>query len=162
MTGITFRIAELCRQLIQVDFSQQFLNRFSAHFCLEIVFVFFVVIAVLFFGQGLFFGEGCIARFRDDIEREVQDAFQHLRRDIQNQAHPRRNAAEIPDVRDRRSQLDVTHPFTANGFLCHFDAAAFADLSFETNFFIFTAMAFPVFCWSENPFAEQTVYFRLQ
>ena len=46
---------------------------------------------------------------RDDVRGEVDDLLEALRRDVEQVAEPARDALEVPDVRDRRGQLDVAH-----------------------------------------------------
>ena len=46
---------------------------------------------------------------RHDIEGEVENALQVARREVQQQADAAGRALEIPDVADRRRQLDVAH-----------------------------------------------------
>ena len=62
----------------------------------------------------------------------------------------------------RSCQLNVSHTLTAHTGFCYFYAASVADYAFVANFLIFTAMALPVFAWSEDSFTEQTVFFRFQ
>ena len=56
----------------------------------------------------------------------------------------------------------MSHTLTAYAGLGYFNTAAVTDNAFIADFFIFTAVAFPVFAWSEDPLAEQTVLFRFQ
>ena len=57
---------------------------------------------------------GVIARIDNDIVGEVQDLLQDARADVEDQTHAGRNALEVPDVRDRRCQLDVAHALAAD------------------------------------------------
>ncbi len=65
-------------------------------------------------------------------------------RHVKHQAHAGRNALEIPDMRNRRGQLNVAHALAAHLGSRDFNAAAVADLSLIADALIFSAMAFPV------------------
>jgi hypothetical protein len=45
----------------------------------------------------------------DDVQREVEDALEVARADVEQDAEPARRALEVPDVADRAGQLDVAH-----------------------------------------------------
>ena len=64
---------------------------------------------------------------RDDVEREVEDALQVARREVEQQADAARRALEIPDMADRRGQLDVAHALAAHLGARDLDAALVAD-----------------------------------
>src|ERR1035438_10288825 len=76
--------------------------------------------------------------------------------------HARGNALEVPDMRHRRRQLDVTHALAAHLGAGHLDAALVADDSLVPIPLVLAAVAFPVLGRTENLLAEQTVAFRLQ
>ena len=59
-----------------------------------------------------------------------------------------------------RCQVNVSHAFTADAAMRHFDAAAIADNPFELGTFVFTAGALPVTFRAEDTLTEQTVLFR--
>ena len=119
------------------------------------------VLAVLLLREHLFVFQLRISGIGHDPGNEVNDFFQLFRGHIQQQRHPGRNAAQIPDMCDRRSQLDVSHALTAHRGLGDLYAAAVADHAFVTHFLIFSAIAFPVLGRAENAFTEQTVSLRL-
>ena len=54
----------------------------------------------------------------------------------------------------------MTHSFTSYLGSCDFNSASVADLTFETDFLILTAVALPVLGRSENSFTVKTVTFR--
>ena len=72
------------------------------------------------------------------------------------------DGTRIPDVRNRRCKLNVTHALTANLAARHFNAAALADLALKADALILAAMALPVLCRSENALAVKAVALRLQ
>src|SRR6185312_124500 len=99
---------------------------------------------------------------RDDVGSEVDDLLEILRRQVQQVAKARRNALEVPDVRDRRGQLDVAHPLTTHLGASHLDAAALADDALEADALVLASVALPVASRSEDILAEQAVLLRLQ
>ena len=50
----------------------------------------------------------------DDGGREVEDPLQLLGRDVEQVAHAAGDALEVPDVADRRGQVDVAHALAAH------------------------------------------------
>lgn len=92
----------------------------------------------------------------------IDNAFKRTRRHIKHEPDTAGHALEEPDMRHRNRKFDVSHAFSSDLGLCNFDAAAVADDAFVLYPFIFTAIAFPVFLRSENPFAEETAFFRLE
>ena len=58
---------------------------------------------------------------------------------------------------NRRSQFDMTHAFTTYSRFCDLYAATVTDNALITYFLVFSAIAFPVFAWTEDALAEQTV-----
>ena len=99
---------------------------------------------------------------RDDVVGEVQDLLEVARAHVEQQSHARGDALEVPDVRHRRGELDVTHALATHLRAGHFDAALVADDSLVPIALVLAAMAFPVLGRTENLLAEQTVAFRLQ
>ena len=152
---------QFCCQFIQVDLFQQFLDRLSAHACLKFVAVLFPICVIFLIGQQLFRHQFCVARIQDNELSEVQHFFQTFLGDLQHLSDTGRSTLKVPDVRDRRCQLDVTHTLTA--YLCtgDFYAAAVADLTLKANLLKLTAVALPVLCRSENALTVQTVTLRL-
>ena len=70
----------------------------------------FTVICEL--GDGLqasFFIYGC-----DDVAREVEDAFEVPRRDVKDDAHPRRCPLRKPDVCNWRREVNVSHSLSTH------------------------------------------------
>ena len=136
---------------------KQGFNCFRAHAGFEIILIFFTHIQILFFGENLHFGQFRVAGVGDNVFCEIQHLFKVTRRNVQNQAHSRRDTLEIPNVGNRRDELNVAHSFAADFGFGDFNAAAFANLAFIANALIFAAVAFPVFLRPENAFAEQAV-----
>src|SRR5690606_41905666 len=79
-----------------------------------------------------------------------------------HETHPARDALEEPDVRDRRGQLDVAHPFAAHFRPRHFHPAAVADDALVPDALVFAAMALPVLRGTEDFFAKEAFLLRFQ
>ena len=97
-----------------------------------------------------------------EVGREVEHPLQVARRDIEQQAKSARRALHVPDVRDRRGQLDVAHALAANLGACHFDAALVADGAGVADSLVLAAIALPVLGRTEDALAEQAAVLRLQ
>ncbi len=93
---------------------------------------------------------------------EVDDLLEVLRRHVEQVPEARRDALEVPDVRDGRGELDVAHALTAHRGLGDLDAAALADDALEADALVLAARALPVARGSEDLLAEQTVLLGLQ
>ena len=98
----------------------------------------------------------------DDVGREVDDLLEILGREVEQIPEPRRDTLEVPDVGDRRGQLDVAHPLTTHLGTGHLDAAALTDDALEADALVLAAVALPVASRSEDLLAEQAVLLRLE
>src|SRR5439155_24916444 len=72
------------------------------------------------------------------------------------------DALEEPDMRDRRSEVDVTHPLTADLLPRHLDAAALADDALVADALVLAAVALPVLGRTEDALAEEAVALGLE
>ena len=70
---------------------------------------------------------------RDRVRGEVDDLLEALRRDVEQVAETARHTLEVPDVRDRRGQLDVAHALAAHLRARDFDATPLADDALEAH-----------------------------
>src|SRR5690625_683371 len=77
----------------------------------------------------------------DHVRGEINDLFEVFGREIEQITQAAGHALEIPDVRHRRGELDVTHPFAPNLGASELDSAAFADDALEADALVFTAIA---------------------
>ena len=141
---------------------QQLLNGFRTHACFEIILVLLQHVTVFRFGQYLLFHQRRVARVDYNIIREVQHPLQQTRAHIQDQPHPGRNPLKIPDMRHRRSQLNMPHTLTAHLGTGDLYAAFITNFALVTYLFIFAAVAFPVLLWPKDTLTEQAVLFRLE
>src|ERR1700760_4704406 len=98
----------------------------------------------------------------DHVGGEVDDLLQVLRRQVEQVAEPAGHALEIPDVRDRRGQLDVAHPLAPHLGAGDFHAAALTDDALEPHPLVLAAVALPVPGRTEDLLAEEPVLFRLE
>ena len=99
---------------------------------------------------------------RDQVRREVDDLLEVLGRQVEQVAQARRDALEVPDVRDGRGQLDVAHPLTTHLGAGDLDAAALADDALEADALVLAAVALPVAGRTEDLLAEEPVLLRLE
>ena len=160
--GTVELLTEVCRQLCTVNACQQLLNGLGAHTGSEIVLILFTHVTIFTLGEELALFKGCVARVYNDVVCKVQHLFQHAGSNVQHQAHTAGDALEIPDVGDRRGQLNVAHALTANLALGHFDAASVTDFALIADFFVLSAVALPVLGGPEDTLAEEAVTLRLE
>ena len=62
---------------------------------------------------------------------------------------------------NRSGQVNMAHSFPPDNGTGDFHAAFVADYAFVADAFVFAAIAFPVLGRPENPFAKESVFFRL-
>ncbi len=93
---------------------------------------------------------------------EVDDLLEVLRRHVEQVAEARRDALEVPDVRDGRGELDVAHALAADRGLGDLHAAALADDALEAHPLVLAAGALPVAAGSEDLLSEEAVLLGLQ
>ena len=75
---------------------------------------------------------------------------------------PRARAAQVPDVHDRRGQLDVAHALAPDLRAGDLDAAALADDALEPDALVLAAVALPVLGGTEDLLAEEAVLLGLE
>src|SRR6187551_1160752 len=98
----------------------------------------------------------------DDRSGEVEHLLKLLRSDVEEVADTARHALEEPDVRDGRSQVDVTHALAPDLLARHLDAAALADDALVADALVLAAVALPVLGRTEDALAEEPVLLGLQ
>ena len=155
-------LAQLGRELFEVDLSQQLLDGFSTHAGFKRILVLFAHFLVLALGQQLFFLQRGETGVGNDVVGEVEDFIQLTGADVQHQADTAGDTLEIPDVRNGCSQLDVAHALTADLGAGDFNTALIADLTLVADALVLTAVALPVLSRSKNALAVQAVALRLQ
>src|ERR1700678_4512423 len=105
---------------------------------------------------------GLVVHEGDHVGGEVDDLLQVLRPQVEQVAKPAGHTLEVPDVRDRRGQLDVPHPLTTHLGASDLDAAALADDALEPDALVLAAVALPVPGRTEDLLAEEPVLLRLE
>jgi hypothetical protein len=98
----------------------------------------------------------------DDVQREIEDALEVARADVEQDAEPARRALEIPDVADRAGQLDVAHALAPDLAAGDLDAALVADDALVADALVLAAVALPVLGRTEDALVEQPVLLRLE
>jgi len=73
-----------------------------------------------------------------------------------------RHAFEEPDMTNRHRQFDMAHALAAHAGERHFHAATVANDAAVLDAVILSAGTFPVLHGTENTFAEQAAFFRLE
>ena len=153
---------QFLRKLVEIQLGQQLLDRLRPHAGAEIVLIRLLEVAVFLFGKQRIFFKIRNARIDDNIRREIEHLLQQARRHIEQQPHAAARSLEVPDMRNRRSQLDVAHALAAHLGARDLDAAAFADLALVADALVTAAIAFPVLRRSKDLFAEQPFTLRLE
>ena len=105
----------------------------------------------------------------DQVGREVDDLLELLGLQLftglgahEQVGQPRTRAAQVPDVHDRRGQLDVAHALAPHLGARDLDAAALADDALEAHALVLAAVALPVLRGTEDLLAEQAVLLGLE
>ena len=98
----------------------------------------------------------------DDGGREVKHLLEVLGSDVEQVAHARRDALEVPDVADGRGELDVAHALAADLGASDLDAAALAHDALEADTLVLAAVALPVLRRTEDLLAEESVLLGLE
>lgn len=100
---------------------------------------------------------------RDDhVGGEVDDLLEVLRRHVEQVAEAAGHTLEVPDVRDRRGELDVTHALATHGGLGDLHAAALAHDALEAHALVLAARALPVTARAEDLLSEEAVLLGLE
>src|SRR5439155_14347148 len=117
-------------------------------------------------GLGVELGERPLARVlvnaSDDVEGEVEDALEVARADIEEDPEPARRPLEVPDVADRRGQLDVAHALAADLGASDLDAALVAEDALVADPLVLAAVTLPVLRGTEDALVEEAVLLGLE
>src|SRR3984893_4430778 len=155
--------AQLVGKLFHFDTAQKFLDGFGAHLGVELAGIFFLEFAIFIFEKYFSLTKNGDLAWINDYERfKVQDAFEVTHGNVQQVADTAGQAFEKPDVRARRSELDVSKTLAANLAQGDFHAALVADHSAMLHALIFSAQAFPVGDGAKNFGAEKAVPFGFE
>ena len=152
-------LAQIARQVDEVEAFEQLLDGLGAHVGLEGIAVALAGLAVIVLGQELLLLERRLAGIGDDVVLEVDDLFQAGGLHVEQGAQAAGHRLEEPDVDDGRGQLDVAHAFAADAAVRDLDAAAVADHALVLHAAVLAAGALPVLFGAEDALAEQAVFF---
>ena len=89
-----------------------------------------------------------------NILGKVQHAVQVAAADIQQQPQIAWHAAGVPDMRYRRGEFNMPHPFAANSGARNLNAALVTDDAAIANVLVFATVTLPVAGRAEDPFAK--------
>ncbi len=112
----------------------------------------------LLLGEELHLLEVGVARVYHDVLLVVEDGAQGGDRQVEEEAHPARDRAIEPDVRDGARELDVPHPLAPDLEVRDLDAAAVADDALVADRLEFAAVALPFLGRAEYALAEEAVF----
>ena len=98
----------------------------------------------------------------DHVRSKVDDLFEVFGCHVQEVAQARRNALEVPNVRDGCSELDVAHALTADRGLGDLNATALTDDAFEANALVLSTRTLPVTTGSKDLLTKKAVFLGLQ
>ncbi|CAB4859706.1 unannotated protein [freshwater metagenome] len=96
------------------------------------------------------------------VRCEVDDLLELLRRNVEQVTKTARNTLEVPDVGNRRGQLNVAHALATNLRASDLYATALADDAFKADALVLAAVALPVLRRAEDLLAEESVLLRLE
>ena len=65
-------------------------------------------------------------------------------------------------MRNRRSELDMSHTLTTYARLGYLNSAFVTDLALVADLFVLSAVTLPVLAGSKDPLTEKTLCLRLQ
>src|ERR1700729_504958 len=150
-------------KLFELESLQQFADRLGADHGGEAVLAVFVLrLQVLVFRQQLTVLERGEAGLENDVIFKIQDPLEILQRHVEQQADPRRQRLQEPDMRDRRRQLDMAHALAPDPRQRHFDRALFADDALVLHPLVLAAQALVILDRPEDARAEQAVALGLE
>ena len=145
-----------------VEGFEQLIDRLGAHPGVELVAVLFDGFEVLLVVHQLAALEHGHARVDDHIGLEIENPLDVLEGHVEQQADTRGQRLEIPDVRHRRSQLDVAHAFAAHLGEGHLHAALFAHHAAVLEALVLAAQALVVVHRAEDLGAEEAFALGLE
>ena len=164
--GFGFGRAHLLAQtrllLLQVDLAHQRADRLGAHARLKLVAVGLNRLEVGLLAQKRAARKVGQARIDDQIRLKIQHPLHLAHGHVEQQAEPRRQRFQKPDVRARRGQVDVPHALAPHLGQRDLHAAFFADHAAVLEPLVFPAQALVVADRAEQFRAEQSVALRAE
>ena len=156
-------LSNLLAHLVEVERHEHIANRFGADAGLErILTILFLRLEEILFREKLTGLQRREPWLDHHIVLEIKNTLQILQPHVEQKADARRKRFQEPDVRYRRSQLDVAHAVAAHFRQRHFHATLFADDAFVLHALIFAAKTFIVFDGTKNARTKQTITLRLE
>ena len=156
------RLAQVFRELLDLDPTQQLLDRLRAHLGGELALVLLAHLPVALFREELLLLQRRVAGIDDDIGLEVEHPLEIAQRHVQQVSDPARQPLEEPHVGHGAGELDVREALTAHLRLGDLDAALVADHAPVLHALVLAAEALPVGDRAEDLRTEQTVPLRLE
>ena len=103
-----------------------------------------------------------VVHVRDDILRKIQHAVQIAARNIQQKTHVAGHAARVPDVGNRRGQLNVAQALPAHGRTRNLNAAFVTHNAPVADILVLATVTLPVPRRTKDGLAKQTILLRPQ
>ena len=147
---------------LQLYGAQQLVNRLCPHPGFELVAVLLDGLQISLVRKQLTSLELSHTRVDDHERLEVEDPLDIPQRHIQQQTHARRQGLQIPDVRHRARELDVTHAVAADFGQGYLHPALLANHAPMLQTLVLATQAFVILDRAEDLGAEQTVALRLE
>ena len=138
------------------------MNGLCTHTCIKLITILLNSLEVIFFSQQGTTLKFCHARIDDYIGLKIQNPFNLAQGHVQHQAHAGRQGFQVPDMRNRTGQFDMTHTLTAHLGQSDLDTTFFTDHTAVLQTLVLAAKTFIVLHRSEDLGAEQSVPFRLE
>ena len=96
------------------------------------------------------------------VGSEVDDLLEVLGGHVEQVTEAAGHTLEVPDVRNRSGQLDVTHALATHGGLGNLHATALTHDALKAHTLVLTARALPVARGAEDLLAEKAVLLGLE
>src|SRR4029077_7297503 len=157
--GVDFHFfAELFGELFDVHAAEKLLDGFGAHAGTILPGILALQLAILLLVEQLLFLDARgLAGIDDDEGLEVKDVLEVAHGDVEQVTDTAGQALEEPDVRTRRSELNVAEALATDLAERDFHAALVADDAAVLHALVLAAQAFPVGDRAKNLGAEQAV-----
>ena len=152
----------MCDFSVEIERNEQFLDRFCTHSRVEFIAEFLELGVILFITEQLSNFEISQSRVDNEKRFEIQHAFDVPQRHIKQQANPRRQRLQEPDVRSWASQLDMAHALAAHLGQRYFHTAFLTNYTSVLKALVFSTQAFVVFGRPKDARTEKTITLRLK
>ena len=154
--------ADLGDLVLEIRGAQELADRLGAHPGVELVPVLLERVVVHLVGEELAALEVGHSGLDHHVGLEVESPFDLAKGHVEHQPDARRQGLQVPDVRDRARELDMSHPLPANLREGHLHPALLAHHSAVLQALVLPAQALVVLDRSEDLGAEQSVALRFE